>query len=173
MYPLPVFVFVFIPTSRPQQSLWCWKRQGSPQHGFNNKPVEDVQAGLSKGRQIRDQIANIRLIIEKARKFQKDIYPCFIDYTKAFDCVDHNKLWKALKETGISHHLTYHLRNLYAGQETTVRTLYGTADWYKIEKGVPQGCLLSCWLFNLNIVSNHEQFWAGWATSWTQDRWEK
>ena len=97
MYPLPVFVFVFIPTSRPQQSLWCWKRQGSPQHGFNNKQVEDVQAGLSKGRQIRDQIANIRLIIEKARKFQKDIYPCFIDYTKAFDCVDHNKLWKALK----------------------------------------------------------------------------
>ena len=143
MYPLPVFVFVFIPTSRPQQSLWCWKRQGSPQHGFNNKQVEDVQAGLSKGRQIRDQIANIRLIIEKARKFQKDIYPCFIDYTKAFDCVDHNKLWKALEEMGIPDHLICLLRNLCVGQEATVRTLYGTTDWFRIEKGIQQSWLLS------------------------------
>ena len=100
MSPLPVFVFVFIPTSRPQHFLWCWKRQGSSQPGFNNHQGEDVQAGFSKGKGIRDQIANICWIIEKARKFQKNIYLCFIDYTRAFDCVDHNKLWKALKEMG-------------------------------------------------------------------------
>ena len=83
-----------------------------------------------------DQIANIHWIIEKAREFQKTIYLCFIDYAKPFDCVDHNKLWKALKEMGIPDHLTYLLRNLYAGQEPTVRTLYGTTDWFMIEKGV-------------------------------------
>ena len=97
------------------------------------------------------------MIIEKARKFQKDIYPCFIDYTKAFDCVDHNKLWKALEEMGIPDHLICLLRNLCVGQEATVRTLYGTNDWFRIEKGVQQGCLLLPCLFNLyaeHIMSN-------------------
>ena len=97
----------------------------------------------------RDQITNIHWITEKAREFQKNIYLCFINYVKAFDCVDHNKLWKALKEMGIPYHVTCLLRNLYVGQEATVRTLYGTTDWFKIEKGVQQGCLLSPCLFNL------------------------
>ena len=97
---------------------------------------------MSKGhRGTRDQIANIHWIIEKAREFQKNIY--FIDYTKAFDCVDHNKLWKILKEMGISDHLAFLLRNLYAGQEATVRTGHGTTDWFQIGKGVHQGCILS------------------------------
>ena len=95
-----------------------------------------VQAGFRKGRGTRDQIANIHWIIEKAREFQKIIYLCFIDYAKAFDYVDHDKLWKALREMGIPDHLTCLLRNLYTGQEATVRTLYGTTDWFKIEKGV-------------------------------------
>ena len=95
-----------------------------------------VQAGFRKGRGTRDQIANIHWIIEKAREFQKNIYLCFIDYAKAFDYVDHDKLWKALREMGIPDHLTCLLRNLYTGQEATVRTLYGTTDWFKIEKGV-------------------------------------
>ena len=95
------------------------------------------------------QIADIWWIIAEARKFQKNIYLCFVDYTKASDCVDHNKLWKALKEMGIPYHVTCLLRNLYVGQEATVRTLYGTTDWFKIEKGVQQGCLLSPCLFNL------------------------
>ena len=96
-----------------------------------------------------DQIANICWIIEKARDFQKNIYFCFIDYAKAFDCVDHNKLWKILKEMGIPNHLTCHLRNLYAGQEATVRTGHGTTDWFQIGKEVCQGCILSPCLFNL------------------------
>ena len=96
-----------------------------------------------------DQIANICWIIEKARDFQKNIYFCFIDYAKAFDCVDHNKLWKILQEMGIPDHLTCHLRNLYAGQEATVRTGHGTTDWFQIGKGVYQGCILSPCLFNL------------------------
>ena len=96
-----------------------------------------------------DQIANIRWIIKKAREFQKNIYFCFTDYAKAFDCVDHNKLWKILKEMGIPDHLTCLLRNLYAGQEATVRTGYGTTDWFQIGKGVCQGCILSPCLFNL------------------------
>ena len=104
--------------------------------------VLDVQAGFRKGG-IRDQIANIRWIIEKVREFQKSIYLCFINYAKAFDYVDHNKLWRALKEMGIPGHLTRLLRNLYMGQEATVTTLYGTTDWFKIEKRVRQGCLLS------------------------------
>ena len=116
---------------------------------YENQELPDVQAGFRKGRGTRDQIANIRWIIEKAREFQKNIYLCFIDYAKAFDYVDHDKLWKALKETGIPDHLTYLLRNLYVGQEATVRTVYGTTDWFKIEKGVRQGCLLSRCLFNL------------------------
>ena len=96
-----------------------------------------------------DQIVNIHWIIEKAREFQKNIYLCSIDCNKAFDCVDHNKLWKTLKEMGIPDHLTRPLRNLYAGQEATFRTLYGTTDWFNIEIGIQQGCLLSPCLFNL------------------------
>ena len=97
----------------------------------------------------RDQIANNRWIIEKAREFQKNIYFCFIDYAKAFDCVDHNQLWKILKEMGIPGHLTCLLRNLYAGQEATVRTGHGTTDWFQIGKGVHEGCLLSPCLVNV------------------------
>ena len=109
----------------------------------------DVQAGFSKGRGTRDQIANIHWIIEKAREFQKTVYLCFIDYVKAFDCVDYNKLWKTLKEIGIPGHLTHLLRNLYADQEATVRTGHGLTDWFQIVKGVHQGCILSPCLFNL------------------------
>ena len=98
-----------------------------------------------KGRGTRDQIANIHWIIKKAREFQKNISFCFIDYAKAFDCVDHNKLWKILKEMGIPDHLTHLVRNLYAGQEATG---YGTTDWFQIGKRVHQGCILSPCLFN-------------------------
>ena len=115
---------------------------------YMNRELPDVQAGLRKGREARDQIANIPWIIKKAKEFQKNIDFCFIDYAKAFDCVDHNKLCKILKETGIPDHLTCLLRNLYAGQEATVRTGYGTTDWFQIGKGVRQGCVLSPWLFN-------------------------
>ena len=108
----------------------------------------NVQAGFRKGRGTRDQIANIFWIMEKAREFQKNIYFCFIDYAKAFDCVDHNKLWKILQEMGIPEHLNCLLRNLYAGQEATVRTGHGTTDWFQIGKGVHQGCMLSPCLFN-------------------------
>ena len=114
-----------------------------------NRELPDVQAGFRKGRGTRDQIANIRWIIEKAREFHKNIYFCFIDYTKAFDSVDHNKLWTILKEIGIPDHLTCLLRNLYAAQEATVRTGHGTTDWFQIGKGVRQGCILSPCLFNL------------------------
>ena len=114
-----------------------------------NRELPNVQAGFRKGRGTRDQIANICWIIEKAREFQKNISFCFIDYGKAFDCVDHNKLWKILQETGIPDHLTCLLRNLYAGQEATVRTGHGTTDWFKIGKGVCQGCILPPCLFNL------------------------
>ena len=107
-----------------------------------NRELPDVQAGFRKGRGTRDQIANICWIIEKAREFQKNVYFCFIDYAKAFDCVDHNKLWKILQEMGIPDHLTRLLRNLYAGQEATVRTGHGTTDWFQIGKGVRQGCIL-------------------------------
>ena len=109
----------------------------------------DIQAGFRKGRGTRDQIANIRWIIIK-RDFQKNIYFCFIDYAKAFGCVDHNKLWKILKDMGIPDHLTCLLRNLYAGQEATIRTGHGTTAWLQIGKGGHQGCILSlCCLFNL------------------------
>ena len=103
---------------------------------FVNHELPDVQAGFRKGRGTRDQMANIRWIMEKAGEFQKNIYVCFIDYVKAFDCVDHNKLWKILKEMGIPGHLTCLLRNLYAGQEATVRTGYGTTDWFQTGKEV-------------------------------------
>ena len=114
-----------------------------------NHELPDVQAGFKKGRGTGAQIANICWIIKKAREFQKNIYFCFIDYAKAFDCVDHNKLWKILKEMGIPDHLTCLLRNLYAGQEATVRTGHGTTDWFQIGKEVYQGCILSLCLFNL------------------------
>ena len=113
-----------------------------------NHELPDVQAGFRKGRGPRDQIANICWITEKVRQFQKNIYFCFSDYAKAFDCVDHNKPWKILKEMGIPDHLICLLRNLYAGQEATVRTGHGTADWFQIGKGVLQGCILSPCLFN-------------------------
>ena len=99
-----------------------------------NRELPDVQASFRKGRGTKDQIANIRWLIEKAREFQKNICLCFIDYAKAFDCVDHNKLWNILKEMGIADHLTWLLRNLYAGQEATVRTGHGTTDWFQQEK---------------------------------------
>ena len=121
--------------------------------GFNNyvnHELLDVQAGFRKGRGSRDQIANICWTIKKSREFEKNIYFCFIEYTKVFYCVDHNKLWKILQEMGIPDHLTYLLRNLYAGQEATVKTGHGTADWFQIGKGVRQGCILSPCLFNLN-----------------------
>ena len=116
---------------------------------YVNRELPDVQAGFRKGRGTRDQIANICWIIEKAREFQKNVYFCFTDYAKAFDCVDHNQLWNILKEMGIPDHLTCLLRNLYAGQEATVRTGHGTTDWFQIGKGVRQGCILSPCLFNL------------------------
>ena len=127
--------------ARPQQ--WSLNRVHA------NHKLPDLQAGFRKGRGTRDQIANIHWIIEKAREFQKKFYFCFIDYAKAFDCVDHNKLWKILKEMGISDHLSCLLRNLYAGEEATVRTGRETIDWFQIGKGVHQGCILSPCLFNL------------------------
>ena len=120
-----------------------------------NRELPDVQAGFRKGRGIRHQIANILWITEKAKEFQKNIYFCFIDYAKAFDCVDHNKLWKILKETGIPDQLTCLLRNLYAGQEAIVRTGLGTTGWFQIGKGVHQGWILSpCLLYVENIMWN-------------------
>ena len=114
-----------------------------------NHELPDVQARFRKGRGTKDQIANILWVIEKAREFHENIYFCFIDYAKAFDCVNHSKLWKILKEMGIPDHLTCLLRNLYAGQEATVRTGQGKTDWFQIGKGVRQGCILSPCLFNL------------------------
>ena len=113
-----------------------------------NHDFSDAQHGFRKGRGTRDKIANIGWIIKKAREFQKNICFGFIDYAKVFDCVDHNKLWKILKEMGIPEHLTCLLRNLYAGQDSTVVTGHGTTDWFQIRKGVCQGCMSPC-LFNL------------------------
>ena len=126
----------------------CWK---SFKLGFSSTWTENFkwQAGFKKGRGTRDQIANIRWIIEKAREFQENIYFCLIDYAKAFDCMDHHKLWKILKEMRIPDHLICLLRNVYAGQEATIRTEHGTTDWFRIGKGVCQGCILSPCLFNL------------------------
>ena len=120
---------------------------------YMNPELPDVQVVFRKGRGTTDQIANIRWFIEKARKFQKNIYFCFIDYAKAFDRVDHNKLWKILKEMGLPDHHTCLLRNLYAGQEATVRTGHETTDCFQIGKGVCQGCILSPCLFNLYMES--------------------
>ena len=131
---------------------------------YMNCELSDVQPVFRKGRETRDLFSSIRWIIAKAREFQKNIYFHFIESTKAFDCVDHNKKWKILKEMGIPDHLTWLLRNLYAGQETTVRTGHGTTDWFQIGKGGCQGCILSPCLLN---------FYAGRSTSWHQDCWEK
>ena len=116
---------------------------------YVNCELPDVQAGFRKGTGTRDQIANIHWIIKKGREFQKNIYFCFIDYAKAFDYVDHNKLWRILKYLGIPDHLTCLLRNPYVGQEATVRTGHGITDWFQIGKGVRQGCILSPCLFKL------------------------
>ena len=116
---------------------------------YVNHELPDVQAGFRKGRVTRDQIANIHWIIGKARECQKNTYFCFIDYTKVFDCVDHNIVWKILKKMGIPDRLTCLLRNLYAGQEITVRTGHGTTEWFQISTVVHQGCILSPCLFNL------------------------
>ena len=124
-----------------------------------NHELPELQAGFRKGRETRDQIAKIHCIIKKAREFQKNI--CFIDYTKAFGCVGHNKLWEILKEMGTPDHLICLLRNLYAGQEAIVRTGHGTTDWLQIGKEVQQGCILSPCLFNLsaeNIMQNVRLF---------------
>ena len=115
---------------------------------YMSHELPHIQAGFRKVRGTRDQIANICWIINKARGFQKNIYFCFIIYAKAFDCVSHNKLWEILKEMGVTDLLTCLLRNLYAGQETTVRTVHGTTDWFQIRKGACQGCILSPCLFN-------------------------
>ena len=110
---------------------------------YMNREFPDIQAGFRKGRGTRNQVTNMLWIIKKAREFQKNIYFCIIDYAKAVDCVDHNKLWKMLKEMGIPDHLTCLLINLHASREATVRTGHGTTDWFQIGKGVPQGCILS------------------------------
>ena len=125
-----------------------------------NCELPDVQAGYRKGRGTRDQIAHICWIIKKAREFQKNIYFCFINYAKAFNCVDYNKLWKILKNMGIPDNLTRLLGNLYAGQEAAVRTGHGTTDWFQIGKGVRQGCILSPCLFHL-YAKHHVKFQAG------------
>ena len=138
-----------------------------------NTEFPDAQSGFRKARGIRDEIANIHWITEKAKEFQKNIYFCFIDYAKTFDYVEHNKLWKILKEMGIPDHLTCLLRNLYVGQEATAGTGHGTANWFQIGKGVRQGCILSPCLFNLytdNIMQNTKQ---DGATSWDQDFWDR
>ena len=128
-----------------------------------DQKLSDVQAEFRTGRGTRDQIANIHWksnIIEKVREFQKNIYFCFIDYTKAFDCVDHNKLWKILKEMEIPDHLTCLLRNLYAGQEATVRNGNETTDWFEVRKGVSHGYILSPCLFNLHKECSRQK--SGW-----------
>ena len=117
-------------------------------HQYVNWELPDVQAGSRKGRGTRNQIANIYWIIKKAREFQKNIYFCFVDYAKAFDCVNHKKLWKILKEMGLPEHFTCLLRNVYAGQEATVRTGHGITNRFQIGKGIHQGCILSACLFN-------------------------
>ena len=133
-----------------------------------NRELSGVQAGLRKDRGTRDQIVNIHWIIKKSREFQKNIYFCFIDYAKAFDCVDHNKLYKILKEMGIPDHHTCVLRNLYAGQEATVGIEHGTIDWFQIRKGVHQSCILSTCLFN--FYSEYIMQNAGWMNHKLESR---
>ena len=141
---------------------------------YVNCELPDVQAGFRKGRGPGDQIANICWIIKKARELQKKyIYFCFIDYAKGFDSVDHHKLWKIHKEMGIPDHLPCLLRNLYTGQEATIRTGRGTTDWFQIRNGVSQGWILSPCLFNFYAEYIMRIIWAGWSTSWNQDCREK
>ena len=121
----------------------CSKSSQARLQRYVNRDFPDVQAGFRKGTGTRDQIANAFWIVEKAREFQKNINLCFTDYAKAFDSVDHNKLWKILNELGIPDHLTCLLRNLYAGQEETVRTRHITTDWLKIGKGILSPCLFN------------------------------
>ena len=132
---------------------------------YMNRECPGVQAAFRKGRETKDQIANICWIIEKTREFQKNIYFCIIDYAKAFDCVDHNKMWKILKKMGIPDHLTCFLRNVCAGQEATVRTGHGTADWFQIGKGVCQGCILSPCLVICSWVTTFRDFLLKWHKS--------
>ena len=139
---------------------------------YVNHELPDVQAGFRKGRRTRDQIANILWVIKKSRKFQKNIYFCFTDYAKAFDCVDDNKLSKILKEMGIPDHLTWLLRNLYAGQEATVRTGYGTTDWFKSGKEHIKAVYFHpAYLTYMQSTTCEMPGW--WNTSWNQDCWEK
>ena len=126
---------------------------------YVNHEHADVQAGFRKGRRTRDQSANILWIMKKAKEFQKNIYFCFIEGIKAFDYVNHNKLWEILKEMGIPDHLTYLLRNLYGGYEATGKTGHGTTDWFQIGKGVCQGCMLSPCLFNLHAEFTMQNAW--------------
>ena len=140
---------------------------------YMNCELPDVQAGFRTGRGTSDQIANIRWIMEKAREFQKNIYFCFIDYDKAFDCLDHNKLWKILQEMGIPDHPTCCLRNLYVGQEATVRTGHGTTGWFQIGKGERQGRILSPCLFNLYAEYIMKNAGLEEAQDWNQDCREK
>ena len=128
---------------------------------YVNCELPDVQAGFRKGRGNQRSTAKICWIIEKAKELQKNIYFYFIDYAKSFDCVDHNKLWKILQEMGIPDHLMCLLKNLYKGQEATVRTGYGTTDWFQIRKGVHQGCILLPCLFNLYAEYTMRKCWAG------------
>ena len=135
---------------------------------YVNRDLPDVQAGFRKGRGTRDQIANICWIFEKAREFQKNIYFCFIGYAKAFDCMDHNQLWKILQEMGIPDHLSCLLRSQYAGQEAPFTTRHGTVDWFQNGKGIHQGCILS-----FRLAKHREKCWAGQSTGWNQDCREK
>ena len=146
--------------------------QARPQQ-YMNYELPDFQAGFRKSRGTRDQIANICWIIEKARESQKNIYFCFIDYAKAFDCVNHNKLWKTVQQMGIPDHLTCLLRDQYAGQEATVRTGHGTTDWFQIGKGVRQACILSPCLFNLYAEYIMRNTGLDEAQDWNQDCREK
>ena len=143
MFKLPTITFISHASKVMLKILQARLQQ------YMNCELPDVQAGFRKGRETRGQIANICWIFEKGRQFQKDIYFCYIDYVKTFDCVDHNKLWEILQEMGIPDDLTCLLRNLYADQEATVRTGCRTIDWFQIGKGVHQGCILSPCLFNL------------------------
>ena len=140
---------------------------------YMNCELPDIQVGFRKGRGTRDQIAHIHWNIEKARDLQNNIYFCFIDYAKCFDCVDHNKLWKNFHKIGIPDHLTCLLRNLYAGQEVTVRTGHGTTDWFQIGKGVCQGCILSPCLFNLYAEYIMRNTWLDKAQAGIKIAWRK
>ena len=143
-------------------------------HQYINRELPDIQARFRKGRGTRDQIANICWITEKGREFQKNIYFCFTDYTKALDCVDHNKLWKILKEMGIPDHLTCPLRNIYAGQEATVRTGHGTTDWFQIVKEKEYIKAVYCHPAYLTSMQSISWEMLGWKKqSWNQDCWEK